>query len=164
MSAITGQTLVTINVTDTLPAGVNRPAVLPNQCNPANLFTEWQPGSGPGQANKYFYWSSNIAASTPQIFDMTSVVCSDGTTGFAHVRESFCINADPTSVITFGGGSNSLATQWLSGTHTLQPGGIDHERNVINAAGYVVNSSNRYIKLDPGSNAIAGATYIAIGD
>lgn len=108
-------------------------------------------------ANK-IYQASGTASATPTDIDLTTVTNVDGTTGFSYVRGVIIFNDATTTTYTLstGAGTNPFKP-YLSGTSpvlAIDPGGMFFVMKPLGTNGHTVDSSNKVLRLDPGSNAV----------
>lgn len=124
-------------------------------------------GTGASQASKVYQASLSLAAAVTSL-DLTTVVCVDGTTGFSHVREVIIFNDSATDgqTITLDNVSNTITGYWLGGTTpttSIQAGTNWRQSKPLGSAGWVVNSTNKILALDPGAATIA-CRVVILGD
>lgn len=155
MANLTATVTLHAEATDTLPISgtVLTPYGVP--CKPPDIQRIYSNGTAANQGTK-FYQAKKTATAALSTTDLTAVVCSDGTTGFTHVREIILWNDDATNVITLTTPTNSLLLRFLGGTSPtviLQPG-VPWAVPAIPLAttGYLVDSTHKTIDVDPGSN------------
>jgi hypothetical protein len=147
-----------------IPAGGNviTPYNVPVQPTQTHSYSA---GTGANQINKVAELGGSAAAS-PASIDLTTAVCVDGTTGFAHWREILVFNDDPTNVLKWDFTATNANTAMFNAGGTtanlsIQPGTHQRFTCANNAAGYVVDSTHKVIKLDPGANTIAYRVVVA---
>ena len=144
----------TIDFAHLFPAASNRPTAGNILLKPGAKRTVWSPGTGSKQINKWAYKAISFAA-TPQTIDFTAIVCGDDSVGFSHIRGIAIENAATNALhkITAGNATNPLA-YWLSAATTtweIDPGEVWSKELWLPAAGYVIDSSHKNLKLDPGA-------------
>lgn len=111
---------------------------------------------------------SGSAAATPASIDLTTIVCVDGTTGFAHWREIVVYNDNTTNVLTWDFTATNANTAMfgaggVTAKVTIEPGTFARFSKPLGSAGYTVDSTHKIISLDPGANTIAYRVII-LGD
>ncbi|HXS24479.1 MAG TPA: hypothetical protein VN719_09630 [Gemmatimonadales bacterium] len=152
---VSGGFTLSSNLVFAIPAGANVLTAYNVPIQP-NANYSYTPGTGANQMNKGYQASGNAAAA-PVSIDLTTVVCVDGSTGLAHVRELLIFNDDPTHTLNWDMtivnsllGPFTVATKW-----TIPP--LSHARiaNPASAAGWTVDSTHKIVDLDPGANTIA---------
>lgn len=153
MSVITGSIKVVSSIVDTLAAGATRPAsvAVPLTLDSSNAFTD---GVTANKCNKAYYFSGSAVA-TPTIINLSTIVCTDGTTGFVYIRAIIVANDDTvdTHTLIYGAGTTPFTPE-LAGTtvtETIQPGAAKIVvYKPLGATGHAV-STNINVKLDPGA-------------
>lgn len=156
-SSVTGSVTQQVQISDSISPGTG----LSNYTIPVtpSQTTSYQTsGSGANQVSKSYQGSFTLAVSTPQTIDLTSVVCTDGTTGFATVREVHIFN-DATATakdLSLDAPSNYFA-YWLASAvvETVPSGSSVRHACPNNTAGWTVDGTHKLITLDPGANTFA---------
>lgn len=116
--------------------------------------TSYTDGSGANGAHRAYQATLTLVSSTPQVLDLTAVVCADASVGFSHVREVLVFN-DGTADVTLDNASN-VFQPWLSGTtpgETVYAGGSMYRNKPLGTNGWVVDSTHKLITVNPGSSA-----------
>jgi hypothetical protein len=138
----------------------------PNIIDPYNVpiqpsqSAQYSTGTGPNQANKPAQLADTTTISTNVDVDLSAIVCADGSTGFAHVRELVIFNLDAVHPLTVGDdGSVSYPwTPWSPTTHpqvTVPPGGNFRITKPLGTNGYpVTGGASCKIRITPGAFAI----------
>lgn len=120
--------------------------------------TNYGPGTGPNQINKGAQ-QGGIASASPATADLTAIVCVDGTTGFAHVRE-FAVYNDATNdsfVLKLDFSVSNAWDPFIEGTAVkidIPAGGVFRLPKPIGTNGWTVDSTHKAISLDPGANNV----------
>lgn len=116
------------------------------------------PGTGNGQCNEQWGRVITFASSTPQTFDLRALPGRFGTTiVLSRVKVLFIRSrsATYTHTLTIGNASTNVWFAPWSGstvTETMFGGGCPMLKTNL-GAGWVVDSTNRNLRIDPGSNA-----------
>jgi hypothetical protein len=123
-------------------------------------------GTAANQVNKVATVGGSAAAS-PVSIDLTSVVCVDGSTGFAHVRELIIFNDDTNDphVLKL---DMTVSNAFTNGYDTITAGKIDiaageafRRSKPIGTNGWVVDSTHKIVDIDPGANTVPYRVVIA---
>lgn len=164
---VTGSTSIQVNLTDAISSGAGHLTAYSVPCRPVDSTINYTTGgTGPDQAQRHYSSFFALVASTPVATDLTTVVTSDGTVGFVHVRGLIIYNDDPTNVVTFGGGTNPFVPM-LGGTTptvTIYPGSCLALQKPLGTNGWATGSGSKVVSIDPGSNAISNVRIVVIGD
>jgi len=117
----------------------------------------WTNGSAAHQVSKAYQLSGTATAVATDI-DLATVICADGTTGFTRVR-IFAIYNDATldtAILTTGGGTNPFKP-YLTGTTptiSIEPGGVLFLIKPLGTLGWLVDETNKVLRLDPGAATV----------
>lgn len=152
-STISGSVTQQVQVSDSISPGTG----LSNYTIPItpSQTTNYTNGSGASQVSKAYQATFALAVSTPQTVDLSAVVCTDGTTGFATVREVQVFN-DATATakdLTLDAPTNYFA-YWLASAvvETVPSGSSVRHACPNNTAGWTVDGTHKLITLNPGTN------------
>lgn len=116
----------------------------------------YNPGTGPGQANKVATLGGTTTISTPVTIDLTAVVCVDGAVGMTHVRELVVENDDATNILKldFTVTNSILFNEEAAAKIDVQPGSTMAFSKPLGTNGFVVDGTHKIVTLDPGAAAI----------
>lgn len=167
MANVTGSVKLqtsTTQVISGLPGTVTNPTV---QQNPG--FTFSTSGTTADKADLR-YIASLVLSAAPTTIDLTSLLAVDGSAvNFARVREISVINQDTTDghTVTMEGGASNPWTSMISGTSwafMIPPSTANNQGTFAawapNTTAWVVGSTNKTLKFDPGSATITIAIEI----
>jgi hypothetical protein len=162
MALTSGTVAVAVTMKDSLQPG---PTVVTPYAVPltVNVSTTYGNGTAANQCQKC-YQHAGTAAAAPVDIDLTTTANTDGTTGFAFVREVVIVNlggADGLDLTT-GGGTNPFAP-YLGGTApttTIKAGTARTFSNPLSALGWPVSGGAKTIRLDPGANNVPYQVFI----
>lgn len=163
-ASVTGSVSLSVNMNVAIPTGANVLNGYTVTVNPSPASASYSPGTAANQANKIYQYKGSAVAATVDL-DLTAAVCVDGTTGFSHVREKIVYNDDAVNNLTLGLGTNPF-TPYLGGTTPtviIPPGSVFRIPNPLGTNGWVVDSTHKIVRVDPGANTIA-YRMIIIGD
>ena len=161
MSAVSGPIVLQVQTKDTLPIAANRLTSFAVLYNPPDSAITYAAGTGPGQANKFAQLNGSAAAAVVDT-DLTAVACSDGSTGFSHVREVIVWNDDLVNQLTVGLGTNPF-NPFLGGTSPwaiVEPGSHRRFFKPLGINGWTVDSTHKTLRIDPGANTISYRIYV----
>jgi hypothetical protein len=158
MSVISGKIELVVGLTDGLAAGASRLSGYNVPVQPLHSLT-YIDGTTAGAANRIYQVSGTATISTPFSIDLTSVVCTDGTTGFSRVRELIVYNDHTASPLLFGndGVGTNLFLAGLLGTtpqYQIEAGGVMRFTKPLGTTGMLVDSTHKNLRFDPGAVAI----------
>lgn len=131
-------------------------------------------GNGANQANKVAQLGGTLNATTLDT-DLTSIVCTDDTVGFSHVRELLIINDATNASYTLATGNDGVVTNAFSpsmtatgngatgATFAIEPGSPYRAAKPLGTAGWVVDTTHKKLRIDAGANAVA-YRIIIVGD
>ncbi len=168
MAATSGTITLAADFIDALPVSAARLTAfnLPVRYVQALAVTN---GAGPGLASKCYQSTTTLNAAAASI-DLTAVTCTDGTTGFAHVRGLFVFNTDTTASHSVKIGDDGVGTNIFLGgflgtapQRTVQASGFYADVIPIATNGYTVDSSHKNLRFDPGANLVV-INIIVVGD
>jgi hypothetical protein len=170
MSTLSASVTLRISSVDSVPTGaaVGTPYTVPYQ--PADATANYLTSNGAGTAGyatKHAFKTGSAAAATVGI-DLTALTCSDGTTGFSHLREYVVFNDHATAALKINMTiASSFCTNYVSGTSVTEsiPAGSCYRMPspLLANNGYTVDSTHRFIEIDPGASTIT-YRFFAIGD
>lgn len=162
MSVITGSVKLGSSIVDSLAAGATRPVQVqfPLTLDSTSTYAD---GAASRMCNKAYYFSGSAVA-TPTIINLSTVVCTDGTTGFVYIREILVANDDTvdTHVLTYGAGTTPFTPELGGTTPTfiIQPGtAVRLVSKPLGALGHAV-STNINLKFDPGAVTVPFRVWI----
>lgn len=169
MSTTSGSVSVNLQLRESLAASTSRLQGYDVPVQPSNTYTV-SDGTGAGtvtissnqgtitlKGTKIYQASGSAAASNVDI-DLTTVTCVDGTTGFSYVRAILIFNDATTTAYTLTtGAGTSPFVPYLAGTTptvVIDPGSMFMAFRPLATNGYTVDSSNKTVRLAPGSNTV----------
>ena len=170
MAAVTANNTITFNLTEGLVYGIGQSVAVPIPASFRSVFQS--SGTLLDQCNLVYCATLTFVVSTPQTLDLTSLLDIFGVTAnFARVRLVAIRNNSTTNGATLAVGSNGT-NDWLgltpgaaTTTVTVYPSTAINDGFVIyqmpNTTGAVVGSTNKIIKLNPGTNAFTVDILIA---
>jgi hypothetical protein len=164
---ITGGVSLSTTFTQQLDAGNLRLNAYPVPVQPAQQ-ASYGTGTGPLAVQKIAQGGGTTTGGAPTDLDLSTVVCVDGSTGFAHVREVLVFNddgANPLAVGDDGVVTNAWAA-WASGTaarQSVQAGACFRAAKPMGTLGFVVDGTHKVLRLSSGASAVA-YRYVIAGD
>jgi hypothetical protein len=162
MSVLSGTISLAAAMIEVLADTAYRMSTLPMRFNPGKV-TTYADGSTANQVESVFYHEFTATAA-PQDYDLSAIVCNDGTVGMPYVREVLVFHDGGTDgeVLTYGGGTNPFIPD-LAGagpTEKIQAGTAKRlVSKPLGATGHAVGA-NVGIRLDPGAATISGKILI----
>lgn len=169
MSTTSGNIAVTAQLRESLAASATRLQGYDVPIQPSNTYTI-SDGTGAGTVTvssgagsitlkgTRIYQAAGTAAASNVDIDLTAVTCVDGSTGFSYVRAILIFNDATTTAFTLttGAGTNPFVP-YLGGTTPtviIDPGSMFMAYRPLATNGYTVDSSNKTVRLAPGSNSV----------
>jgi hypothetical protein len=163
-STVSGSIGLAVNLSAKVAAVTNLLTAYPIPVQPAAAGVSYSAGTAANQANKIYAFSGTATAATVDL-DLTAAVCVDGSVGFSHVRELIIYNDSLTQTLTAGVGTNPF-TPFFTGTtpaEVIEPGSVFRKAKPLGTNGWVVDSTHKVVRVDPGANTIA-YRMIVVGD
>lgn len=157
-NAINGSVTTSASITQALDAGAGGRITAYNVPIQPSETESYTAGTGANMANKVAQAAGSAAAAVVDI-DLSTIVCVDGSTGFTHIREVLVFNDDTIDAHTLlmGLGTTPFAP-WLAGTTPtieIRGGASERKSKPLGTLGWVVDSTHKIFRLDPGSNTVA---------
>ncbi len=161
-NTVTGSMTVIGDFTNTIGTSTTIPVAYAIREIPS-LTVTYTSGTGANAVQKMAYITGSAAASTVDI-DLSTIVCSDASTGFSYIRECLVFNDSATDgqVLLLGLGTNPWRPYLSGTTDTLRLEASDVKRisKPLGTHGYTVDSSNKILRLNPGANTITYRVYV----
>ena len=162
MSILSGSISLLVKFVEVLVDDLTRTRDVPITIDPQKV-TSYEDGDEEGQVELVFY-REFIATAAPEVFNLSTIVCNNGTVGMAFVREMVAHHDGDTDgeVLTYGGGTTPFVPE-LGGTgptETIQAGTAKRlVSKPLGATGHAVGS-NVNVSLDPGAATVPGKILI----
>jgi hypothetical protein len=162
MSELSGSISLLAKFTEVLEDDATRTRAQPVTIDPGKV-TEYTDGDLANQVELMFY-REFVATGAPEVYDLSSIVCVDGTVGMDYVREVVVHHdgTDAAKILTHGGGTTPFNPEQggTSPTQTIQAGTAKRlVSKPLGATGHAVGS-NVNVSLDPGADTIPGKILI----
>lgn len=162
MSVLSGNISVIVNMLETLADDATRARAVPVRFDPQKA-TNYTDGKTALKVERLFYHEFSAAAA-PQVYNLSTIVCNDGSVGMDYVREIIVFHDGATDgqILTYGGGTTPFVPELAGTTPTekIQAGTVKRlVSKPLGATGHAVGS-NVNVSLDPGAATINGIIII----